>query len=93
MHLPSTQSCPDSSADLVLTQPRLPLLLLLLLLLPQACKAVMNLHHVGEGELIKRTALPALVLILVSTAMSCLFLFAAPGHMYVWPDHPLPAAA
>ncbi|WIA22021.1 hypothetical protein OEZ85_004372 [Tetradesmus obliquus] len=57
-----------------------------------ACKAVMNLSHVGEGELIKRTALPALVLIVVSTAMSCLFLFAAPGQQLVWPDHPLPAA-
>uniref|UniRef100_A0A383V6N0 L-lactate permease n=1 Tax=Tetradesmus obliquus TaxID=3088 RepID=A0A383V6N0_TETOB len=57
-----------------------------------ACKAVMNLSHVGEGELIKRTALPALVLIVASTAVSCLFLFAAPGQQLVWPDHPLPAA-
>ncbi|WIA42460.1 hypothetical protein OEZ86_008455 [Tetradesmus obliquus] len=57
-----------------------------------ACKAVMNLSHVGEGELIKRTALPALVLIVASTAVSCLFLFAAPGQQFVWPDHPLPAA-
>jgi hypothetical protein len=32
------------------------------------------------------------VLIVVSTAMSCMFLFAVPGQQYVWPDHPLPAA-
>jgi hypothetical protein len=48
-------------------------LLLLLLLLPQSAKAVMNMTHVGEGEFIRRTAPVALVFCLMAQALALIF--------------------
>jgi hypothetical protein len=50
----------------------------------------MNLSHVREGVIIKRTALPAALLSLIATVLSLMFMLPLPGGNYVWPDHPIP---
>lgn len=49
-----------------------------------------ELEKVHEGTFIRKAALPALLLVLVSTALSCVFMFVTPSGGYVWPDFPLP---
>lgn len=53
----------------------------------------MNLSHVPEGAILKRTALPAALLVVLSTVLSLPFVLPLPGGAFVWPDAPLPAAA